>query len=66
MYLTMTLYNGETFGIFKEEPSAGVLPEIKDITLDSDIPPAEWEMETQWSDTLNDLPDCFQEVRPLY
>lgn len=62
MYLTITLYNDETFGIFKEEPPRGALPDIKDLTLTPGIPPAEWESETQWSDTLDDLPDCFKAV----
>lgn len=56
LYLTITIYNDETYGIFKQEPPNGVLANYSDITFNKDLPQAAWETETQWADTLCDLP----------
>ncbi|KAL0268834.1 UNVERIFIED_CONTAM: hypothetical protein PYX00_010645 [Menopon gallinae] len=60
LYLTITLYNDETFGIFKQEPPRGKLPDLHSLPYGSECSQAAWEQETQWCDTLNDLPPHFK------
>ncbi|KAK6630357.1 hypothetical protein RUM44_005024 [Polyplax serrata] len=57
LYLTITIFNNETYGIFKREPPCGVLPELKDIPFKKEFPPAAWEVEKQWAETISDLPE---------
>lgn len=63
LYLTITIYNDETYGIFRQEPPTGVLPELKEIPFSKDFPPAAWEAEKQWPETLDDLPKELKCVR---
>ena len=66
LYLTITLYNDETFGIFRQEPPLGVLPEIKEISMGKPLPLASWELEKQWEETLNDLPAEMKHVMKFF
>lgn len=61
LYLTLTLLNDELYGIFVNPPPVGVLPEFRDIPL-TKITAAEWELETMWQNTLQNLPEDLKKM----
>ncbi|XP_025831310.1 uncharacterized protein LOC108740386 [Agrilus planipennis] len=59
LYLTITLLNDESYGIFTTCPPEGALPELHDLEH-VPVPAAEWELDRMWVETLNGLPKDFQ------
>lgn len=58
----MNMLNDELRGVFAEDPPNGSL---KDLSCEPIIkaPPAEWELDTTWSEYVASLPDYYEEVR---
>ncbi|KAF7383408.1 hypothetical protein HZH66_012758 [Vespula vulgaris] len=59
--LTMNMLNDELRGVFAEDPPSGSL---KDLSCQPIIkaPPAEWELDTTWSEFVASLPDHYEEI----
>lgn len=60
--LTITLLNDEAFGIFRQDPPDGALPDM-DQVQPTQLSAAEWELDVSWDEVLNNLPDNFQMLR---
>ncbi|KAI4491207.1 hypothetical protein M0802_010303 [Mischocyttarus mexicanus] len=60
--LTMNMLNDELNGVFAVDPPIG--SPLKDLSNDSIIkaPPAEWELDTTWSEFVASLPDDYEEI----
>lgn len=61
LYLTLALLTDEPYGIFREQPPSGALLELEDIEH-RPSPAAEWELDHMWQETLQNLPDNFQNL----
>lgn len=61
LFLTLTLLNDEVYGIFAFPPPDGALPELESLETEP-VTAAEWEIDTTWEETLNGLPDDFQDL----
>ncbi|KAF2879031.1 hypothetical protein ILUMI_27125 [Ignelater luminosus] len=61
LFLTITLLNDESYGIFRTFPPEKAIPDIESIHHEP-IPAAEWENDEMWRETLLGLPDTFQSL----
>lgn len=57
--LALTLLNDEAFGIFRQEPPEGALPDMENL-MASKLPLAEWEVDVSWDEVLGNLPETYQ------
>lgn len=59
--MTLSLLTDEAYGIFRTIPPAGALLELQDIKTEP-TPAAEWETDKMWQETLQNLPENFQNL----
>lgn len=58
-YLTLSLLSEEPVGIVKFPPPLGALPDMESLEK-PEFPAAEWELDTTWQETCNNLSEDFQ------
>ncbi|XP_014612529.1 PREDICTED: uncharacterized protein LOC106791423 [Polistes canadensis] len=57
----MNMLNDELNGVFAEDPPIGSLKDLSNETIIK-APPAEWELDTTWSEYVASLPDDYEEI----
>lgn len=59
--MTLMLLTDEVHGIFRDTPPEGALVELEDLDP-RPTPVAEWETDIMWQETLQNLPENFQNL----
>ncbi|KAK2587160.1 hypothetical protein KPH14_002913 [Odynerus spinipes] len=59
--LTINMVNDELGGTFVDDPPSGPLKDLCSIPI-TKAPPAEWELDTTWSEYVASLPEDYEEI----